>query len=235
MQEIVFQVEVRKEATGGKGKLSGQRAEHKIPAVIYGGDKPSMPILVAEKDLSKVKGAGKSNAIVTLKHDKGADTVILKEVQRHPVSRAFLHADFQRISLKQEIEVKVPVKTVGEAPGVKLHGGILEHVTRDIEIKCLPTAIPQALTVDISKLDVGHALHVKDITAIPGVTILTNPEQILMTVVVTKEEAPTAAEAEAAAIAAQPEVIAKGKPKEEGEAGAAAPAEKGKEKEAPKK
>jgi large subunit ribosomal protein L25 len=239
MQEIIFQVEVRKNETGGKGKLSAQRAEHKIPAIIYGGDKPSIPILVGEKDLSKVKGAGKSNAILTLKHDKGTDTVILKEVQRHPVSRAFLHADFLRISLKTEIEVKVPVKTLGEAPGVKLHGGILEYVLRDIEIKCLPTAIPQALTVDISKLDVGHALHVKDILAIPGVTILTNPEQILITVVITKEEAPTAAEAAAAAGAAEPEVIAKGKPKEGEEAAPAAEAgkgaEKGKEKEAPKK
>ena len=235
MQEIVFQVEARKDA-GGKGKLSASRAEHKIPAVIYGGDKPSMPIFVEEKDLSKVKGKGQSNAILTLKHDKGTDTVILKEVQRHPVSRAFLHADFQRINLKQEIEVEVPVKTSGESPGVKLHGGILEHVVRAVEIKALPTNIPQAMMVDISKLDIGHALHVKDITPIPGVTILTPAEQILITVVVTKEEAPAAEAAPAAGAAgSEPEVIAKGK-KEEGEGAAAAPAaEKGKEKEAPKK
>lgn len=238
MEELTLQVEMRK-AVGGKGQLSAPRATQKIPAVIYGGEKPALSIFVAEKDLAKVRGSGKTNAILTLKHDKGTDTVILKEVQRHPVSRAFLHADFQRISLKVAIEVKVPVKATGEAPGVKLHGGILEFVLREVEVKCLPTAIPNAILVDVSKADIGHALHVRDIAPIEGVTILTPAEQVLITVVAPKaEEAPAA---EAAAGAAEPEVVAaKGKKEEEGaagegEKGAAKPGEKGKEKEAPKK
>lgn len=241
MEENILQVEMRK-AAGGKGPLSASRADSKIPAVIYGGEKEPVTIFVAEKDLTRVRGQGKTNAILTLKHAKGTDTVILKEVQRHPVSRAFLHADFQRISLKKEIEVKVLVKPVGEAPGVKLHGGILEYILREVEVKCLPTAIPEFIAVDVSKADIGHALHVRDLPAIAGVVVLTNPEQVLITVVAPKVEEAPAVEAVAGATGAEPEVIAKGK-KEEGEAGAAAegekgaakPGEKGKEKEAPKK
>lgn len=233
MEELTLQVE-RRRAAGGKGPLRGPRAAQKIPAVIYGDGKPAVAIFVAEKDLTRVRGQGKTNAILTLKHDQGKDTVILKAVQRHPVSRQFLHADFQRISLQKEIEVRVAVKTVGEAPGVKLHGGILEHILREVEVKCLPTAIPEFLSVDVTKLDIGHALHVRDLAPAPGVTVLTHAEQVLITVVAPKAEAAPAEAAAAAPGAAEPEVIAKGK-KEEGEAGAAAPAEKGKEKEAPKK
>jgi large subunit ribosomal protein L25 len=237
MEELTLQVEMRKEV-GGKGQLTASRASQKIPAVIYGGDKTAVSIFVAEKDLVKVRGTGKTNAIITLKHDKGTDTVLLKEVQRHPISRAFLHVDFQRISLKKEIEVKVAIKVVGEAPGVKLHGGIMEYVLRELEVKCLPTSIPDSIKVDVSHADIGHAIHVKDIPAMEGVTILTSPEQVLITVTAPKaEEAPAA---ETAAAGTEPEIsVAKGKKDEEGAEGekgkAAAPAaEKGKEA-APKK
>src|SRR5262249_38096380 len=143
----------------------------------------------------------------------------------------FTHVDFQRISLKKEIEVKVPIKTVGDAPGVKLHGGILQHTLREIEIKCLPTAIPEALTIDISTLEMSHALHVSDIKGPAGITTVTGREQVLVSVVGPKaEEAPAAAAATPGA--AEPEVVAaKGKKEEEGAAKPAAgeKAEKGKE------
>jgi len=223
MEEMSLQVEIRK--MGTKGGLNDERAARKIPGVVYGGDKPSVPVFVSEKDFLKVRGSGKSNAVVTLKHAQGTDTVILKAVQRHPVSHQFTHVDFQRISLKKEIEVKVPVRITGEAPGVKLHGGILEHILREIQIKCLPTAIPDALTVDVSSLDIGHALHVRDLTVPAGIAILSGPELVLITVVAPKAEE-VAEPAAAVPGAAEPEVLtAKGKKEEEG----AAPAgEKGK-------
>lgn len=233
MEQLVLQVEIRKQGT--KGELNAMRADKKIPAVIYGGDKPPMPVLVAAKEFTRIQTAHRANAILTLKHPEGSDTVIMKAFQRHPVGHHFTHVDFQRISLKKEIEVRVPIRTLGEPPGVKASGGLLEHILREVEVKCLPTAIPEAIELDVSKLDIGDTLHVRDIKPIPGVNILTDPEAVLVSVLAPKAEevAPAAVPAEGAA---EPEVIAKGKKEEEGaaaEAGKGEKVEKGKE--APKK
>ena len=230
-----MKVEVRK--AGTKGELSAQRAQRQIPAVIYGGEKASIAILVGEKEFLKLQTAHKTNAVLTLKQKNGSDTVIVKSFQRHPVRHTITHVDFQRISLKQEIEVNVPVKDMGEAPGVKTQGGILEHILREVEVKCLPTAIPEVLQIDISKMEIGDTLHVKDLVAPSGVTILTDPEGILVTLGAPKVEEEEAPAVEGAEAAAEPEVIAKGK-KEEGEGEAAEKGKGGapeKAKEAPKK
>ena len=103
---------------------------------------------------------GGANAILRLKHAKGEETVVVKELQRHPVTDRPVHADFQRISLTQKIEAKVPLNIVGEAPGVKTSGGMMSIDMRELRIKALPTAIPQHFDIDLSKLEVHLGIAV---------------------------------------------------------------------------
>lgn len=208
-----------------KGALRVLRVEGEVPAVVYGGKKSPVPLSVAGKELLQVIKAHGANVILSLKVGSDTETVLVKEVQRDPISHKPIHVDFQRISLTDKIEVNVPLHVKGEAPGVKLAGGILEHILREVRVKALATAVPSALEVDVSGLQINQGLKVKDIAAPAGVEILASPDQIVVNVVapMTFEEEKAPAAAAAGAGPAEPEVIAKGKKPEEGEA-AAAPA-----------
>jgi large subunit ribosomal protein L25 len=155
-----------------------------------------------------------------------AETVLLKELQRDFLTHAVIHADFQRISMTDKLEVNVPLHITGEAPGVKLGGGILEHVLREVRVSCLPSDIPDGLNVDVSRLQLNQGLKIKDLAPLPGVEVLNEPESIVVNIVApaAEEVAPVAAAAPVAAGSTEPEVIAKGKKPEEGEAAVAAPA-----------
>jgi large subunit ribosomal protein L25 len=233
-EQLVLEAELR-EGKSTDGKLRELRKAQKLPAVIYGGKKPPLTVIVSEKALRKAIQTAGANAILTLRHPKGEDTVILKEVMKDVVTSAPLHIDFQRISLTEKIVVKVHVKIRGEAPGVKLQGGILEHILREVEVRCLPTAIPHELPIDVSKLGITESLHVRDIEVPAGVEVLQGPDQIVVNIVAPAAEEAAPAPAEGAA-AAEPELsVTKGKKEEEGAPGAAAekgkpaaPAEKGK-------
>lgn len=220
----------KREGPGRKSELSRLREERRVPAVVYGASKPPALLAVASKELKKIMASGGINAVIRLKGKAGdgGDTVILKHLQLHVVTHEPLHADFQRISLKEKLEVKVPLETVGEAPGAKLHGGVLEHLLRELKILSLPGDIPQKVEVDVSKLEIGQSILVRDLILPPAVEVLESPDHIVVNVVQpTKEEEPALAAA-AAATGAEPEVIAKGKKEvAEGEAAAAAPAAKG--------
>ena len=160
--EITLNVEVRA-AKGTKKDLSTLRAQSTIPAVVYGGEKAPIMVALSEKDLMAARRKGGANAILRLKHAKGEETVIVKELQRHPVTDRLVHADFQRISLTQKIEAKVPLNIVGEAPGVKTSGGMMSIDMRELRIKALPTKIPQHIDVDVSKLELHQGILVKDL------------------------------------------------------------------------
>lgn len=214
MEEIKLKAELRSKV-GGKGGLSSARKAKQIPGIVYGGKKPPVSVTVPEKEILRVLKSG-SNVVVRLEFPDGADTVILKALQRHVVSEAMTHVDFQRISLTEKIEVRVHIKLTGEAPGVKLHGGIIEHSARELRVRCLPTAIPKEISVDISALEIGSSLHVKDVKVPEGIEILDDGSQMVASVITPKEEAAPAAAVEGVAGAAEPEVIAKGKKEEEG-------------------
>ena len=158
------------------------------------------------------EGAGE-NAIFLLKL-AGSDQsrhAMIKELQRDPVSRKPLHIDFVRVLMDVKITVKVPIEVTGVAKGVKADGGILDVVTREIEIECLPGNIPAHLAVDVSELAIGDAIRVSEIPAVEGVTIVDNPEKVVLHVAhPTREEEPVAV-AEGAAELAEPEVLKKGK------------------------
>ncbi len=216
----VIQLNGKRRSVIGKGGARKARAAGQIPGVIYGHGETPMAVTVDGREFSTVMRAHKGgNAIVNLKVEDGEFTALVRDAQIDPLSRAIVHLDFQHISLTETIEVEVPVHAVGLAVGVKDSGGILEVITRQLEVRCLPTAIPAAIDIDVTALEIGGSIHVSDITAV-GYTILTDPGTTVLTVVApTVEEAvaPVEGEVVAAATTAEPEVVgAKGK-KEEGE------------------
>jgi large subunit ribosomal protein L25 len=211
----------------GKGGARQARLAGNIPAVIYGHGETPVPVAIQarEFDLALRKHAG-GNPIVNLAVEGSEYTALIRDVQYDPLSHAILHLDFQHISLSETIEVKVAVHTTGLPIGVKDGGGILETILRELDVRCLPTAIPPSITVDVSHLNIGDSVHVREVS-VPDVTILNDGDDTIATVVpptVMEEKAPEVAVAEGAV--GEPEVIAKGK--KEDEEGAAA---EGKEKE----
>lgn len=224
-----IELNVEKRSTTGKNEARRDRVAGKIPAVVYGAGKPNVSISVDRKALSDVfrEGAGE-NAIFLLK--LGSDQsrhAMIKEMQRDPVSRKPLHIDFVRVLMDVKITVKVPIEVSGVARGVKADGGILDLVTREVEIECLPTNIPAHLTVDVTDLGIGDAVRISQIPAVEGVRIVDNPEKVVAHVAhPTREEEPVAT-AEAAAEPTEPEVLKKGKAVSE-EEGAEEPEKKDK-------
>jgi large subunit ribosomal protein L25 len=223
MNEIVLEAEQRPSAT--KGAVKAMRVKGRIPGVAYGDDGAAIALSVDEKSVQTIlHSKGGRNALVSLKIGGTSHPVLIKEIQRHPITRALWHVDFLRISLKKKIETKVPVHVKGEAPGVKMGGGVLEHLIRDLRVRCLPTEIPAFVDADISNLQINQGLRAKDLQLPAGVELLIDAESVIvhiLTVKVVEEVAP--ADAAAGAGAAEPEVIKKGKV-EEGEEGAAAEA-----------
>jgi large subunit ribosomal protein L25 len=208
-----------REKAGVRATLTAFRAGGRIPAVIYGLDKKPVNVTVDEKGMIAILKKD-ANAIITIKYTGGEDTVIIKAMQRHPVSGKCTHFDFQRISLTEKIKVKVHVKIIGECYGVKLQGGLVEHTMREVNVLCLPTEIPHEIVLDITDLHINTSLRVKDIKA-GKAELLDSPEQIVVSVTAPKEEKVEEPIAGAAAAGAEPEVVAAKGKKEEGEEGAA--------------
>lgn len=215
----------------GKGGARKARAAGHIPAVLYGHGQEPVPVSVQAREFDlALRGHKGGNPIVNLSVGGGGEyTALIRAVQYDPLTHGILHLDFQHISLTETIEVKVAVHLTGLPIGVKDGGGILETILREIEVRCLPTALPAAIEVDVSHLNIGDSVHVREVT-VPNVTILNDGAETIATVVpptVMEEKPAEAVVVEAAP--SEPEVIAKGK-KEEGEAPAAEAKEK-KEKE----
>jgi len=210
----------------GVGKSGARRARREgyVPAVLYGRGRTPRALSVGRKDLlSALRTAGR-NALIDLRiaqdGESQAETVMIEEIQRDQIRREILHIDLHLISLTEALDVNVPVVLTGTPEPVTSGTGILEQLRREVEVRCLPTQIPDRLTIDVSALQVGASLHVRDLKVGEGIEVLTPPEEVLAAVVApaVEEEAAPAAEAEAAA---EPEVV--GKAPAEGEA----PAEEG--------
>lgn len=228
MEKIILKAEARTEV--GKRVAKDLRAKGLIPANVYKGGKSATNLQIAIGDLTGIlRTKAGENVIITLKisGDKAAKdkTVVIKEIQREPIKDQILHVDFNEISLDEALKVNVPLTAHGEPVGVKVDGGVLEHVIRELQVECLPTAIPEKLEVDVSNLKIGDAIHVKDINAPEGVKILNDAELIAMIVKPPKVEVPK--EEVAAEGALEPELIRKKKEEEapEGEEAAAKPKE----------
>jgi large subunit ribosomal protein L25 len=212
MSEMSIDVEKRERT--GKGGNRQARAQGLIPAVVYGSGKDSVPIQVNRKSfIDLMKKSGSENPIFLLKlSDTGQERhAMIREMQRDPVSRQVIHIDFQRIEMTDKVRITVPVEPVGTAFGVKNQGALIDFVVREVHVECLPGDIPKHLELDITDLHAGQHAEAKDLKLPQGVTLLDEPERVILSLVHTRtEEAPAAAEG----TTAEPEVIKRGKPED---------------------
>ena len=219
----------------GKNEARRLRASGRIPAVVYGGKDGGKAIAVDPKGLAKILRTEQgANTLIALNLPGGGDArVLVREYQLDPITHELLHADFYRVAMDKLIRVPVTVVAQGEPKGVKQQGGVLDIVHRQIEIECLPADIPNHIEVDVRELMVGQSIRVKDVATNAKWKAVTDPEMMLLHVIIPKvEETPApgteAAVAGAAAAPAEPEVIKKGKKEEEGAEAAPAAAAAGK-------
>jgi large subunit ribosomal protein L25 len=209
MGVYALSVELREER--GKGVARKLRAAGRIPGVCYRRNAEPAPISLdpRELDLLLRKASAGMNTLIDLKVAGGGDfdgrQVLVKELQRNPITGAFLHADLYAVDLAQKIHVSVPVHLKGTAAGVAIGGGIMDHATRELDVECLPNAIPEELAVDVSALEIGDSIHVRDLVVPDGVEILNDPDVSIVSVV-----APAAAEVAAPVEAAAAGEVAAG-------------------------
>jgi large subunit ribosomal protein L25 len=174
-----FAISARKRDNIGTGAARAYRREGLIPVNVYGQGQEAKSLLVDAKELQGFLRHHGSLASLKIEGDSSTDAmgVLIQETQRHPISREILSVDFLWVNMKEAVHVSVPVHLVGEAPGVKIEGGSLDQTLYEINIACLPTAIPEAIEADISSLRTGHSLHVRDIALPEGVTAITSPDE----------------------------------------------------------
>jgi large subunit ribosomal protein L25 len=206
----------------GRGKNDSRRARRagQVPVTIYGGEGEAVAALAPLSELAAIlRSDSGRNTIFTVDIDGvGAAEVMFIDRQIDPVRSRLVHADFKRLVKGEKIEATVPLRLVGEPFGVREEAGVLEQIIREVEIRCQPRDIPEHLDVDVTNLGVHQVLHVSDIPATADVEILAEPDTVIATVSVVKEEVVEVAPVEGEA-PAEPEVIGKGKKEEEGEGG----------------
>jgi large subunit ribosomal protein L25 len=218
-----------KRNTKGKNEARRLRAAGRIPAVVYGaqkiGDAPAPEsVSVDPKPFLRIlHSASGFNTLITLKVEGGAEArVLAKNIQLDPITHHPLHADFYRVNMERKIKVTVPISLRGESRGVKVDGGVLDFVHREIEVEVLPANIPDTIEVDITNLGIGDAVHVRDLAGAASWTPVTDTDLMILHIIAIKvaEEAAPAEGAAAAATAgaAEPEVMKKGKTDKEGDA-----------------
>jgi large subunit ribosomal protein L25 len=211
------EITVRAQQRDGRGKNDARRARANglVPVTIYGGEGETVSAVAPLRELAAIlRSDAGHNAIFTLDVEGvGASEVMFHDRQIDPVRGRLVHADLRRLVLGQKIEVTVPLHLIGEPAGVREEQGVLEQIIREIEIRCQPRNIPDAIDIDVSNLGVHDVLHVSDIPVDEDIEILTEPDTVVATVSVTREEpveAPAADEE-----LAEPEVIGKGKKEDE--------------------
>jgi len=202
--------------TEGRGASRRMRRAGKAPGIVYGGANAPTPIELDHNALfHALRGEAFHSSILTMKLDGAASKVLLRDVQMHPFRNEILHVDFQRVEENKKIHMKVPLHFIKgeESPAVKLSAAIISHVTTDLDIACLPKDLPGFIEIDLSALEVGHALHVSSVKLPPGVSVVRRGKNdpVVAAAIVpraqveTDEETAAAATAAAATAAAVPE------------------------------
>ena len=205
-------------AQTGKGAARQIRFQKKVPAVIYGHGRPTQSLEVDAQTLEQaLTGIEPASTIIELTLEGKKARTLIREIQRHPVRPDIIHVDFYEIHADEKVTLKVPVHLVGTPDGVRNAGGVLDQVTREVEIEVLPEQIPDRVELDVTALIIGRSLHVRDLN-IPNATILTQADLTIATVVPPRTEEVVAPAAEAVAEVAEPELIRKPR-EEEGEEG----------------
>jgi len=219
--EITVNAEAR--ASRGKNEARRTRRAGMIPAVVYGAYKDPVPIAVSPKQIAQILHSKTGhNTIFNLSIKNGESAaVMVVDGQHDPIKGNLLHVDLKRIDLSKRIRVSVPINVYGEPKGVKQQGGLLELITREVEIECLPNEIPENFMVDVGELLIGQSKRASDLALSDSVKLISSPDSVLAHVITIKVvEEPAPAEAAAVPVAdaapAEPEVIKKGKKEEEG-------------------
>src|SRR5213595_420457 len=228
-KQVKLKVERRDDT--GRSAARKLKARGVVPAIIYGAKQKPQPLQVSVRDINAMLShASGENILVELEiaGEKSNHMALVQEVQHSPVGGDVLHVDFHAISMDQKIHADIPLEALGVPTGVKNFGGLLEQNLRTLSIECLPRDLPDRVTVDVSALNIGDAIHVRDIQLPSGVTAKTQPDLTAFSVLapaVEEEPVPIAVEGAAAG----PEVITEKKPEGEAATPAAAPAAKEKE------
>jgi len=178
--------------TTGNGPARRLRQKGQIPAVLYGPGTESVLLSVNISDIDRVLKKGRIgqvllNLVIQNNGETSTKTVMVKELQLHPVSRNFLHIDFYEVAMDRKIMVNVPVTTTGKAKGVEV-GGILQIIRRELEVQCLPLDVPKSIEIDITDLDIGDSIHVGDITRQSEIEFLGDENFTVVTIVTPKIE-----------------------------------------------
>ena len=210
MQQV--RLEAQKREAAGKGAARGMRRAGHIPAILYGRKNEVIPIRIDERGFQDFLQNYGETAFINLEiADHGTENVMVKEIQRDPVSNQLLHTDLLRISMDEPITSSVSITLVGSAPGIR-EGGILEFPHRQLTVRCLPTLLPEDLEIDISQLEIDDRLSVEDISLPEGVEVLDDLKTRIVAIIPPRMEEELEVEegAEEAAAAdedAEPEVI----------------------------
>jgi large subunit ribosomal protein L25 len=202
MEQLVIEAQRREET--GDGPARRLRAQGLLPGVVYGRGYETTPVAVSARALLEALHSGGTNVLVDLRvpdlPHSGSVAARIRQIQRDPVKHQPLHVDFQWVSLREKMTVLVPVVTTGEAPGVQA-GGVVDLALHEVEVECLPTAIPEHLVIDLSGMEICDSRNVSDLQVPEGVRLLTPEEETVVSIVPPiKEEAlaPELAEVEAA-------------------------------------
>ncbi len=207
--------------TSGKGAARQARLKKQVPAVVYGHGRASQSLEVDAQALEQVlSGVEPSSTLVELTVEGKKARALIREIQRHPVRPDIIHIDFYEIRSDEKVKLKVAVHLTGTPDGVRNAGGVLDQVTREVEIAVLPEHIPDRVEFDVTTLTIGHSVHVRDLV-IPNATILTLADLTIATVVPPRAEEVAAPAAETGTEVSEPELIRKVREGEEGEEGEA--------------
>ncbi len=211
MSEMTIEVQRREDL--GKNANRRTRAAGLIPAVVYGGGRDSAAIQVNRRtflDLFRGShgGVDQSKILLLKLADTGQERhAMIRDMQIDPITRQVMHIDFQRVLMDQRVRVSVPVELTGTAYGVKTEGGVLDFVVREVHIECLPGNIPSHIDLDVTDLHVGHHIEAGKLPLPEGVTLLDEPERVIVALGHSRTEEP-----EADADRDEPEIVKKGKP-----------------------
>lgn len=206
-----IQLDSKKRTMTGKGSARKLRSVGKLPGILYGPETSPIMLSLDYKQLQKIlRGKSAENIIFDLKIDSnGIDQsrrVMIKELQKDPVTRDYLHVDFYEISMEKELEVDIPVYLVNTPIGVS-EGGILEHIRRELKISCMPTNLVDKIEIDVSGLAIGQSLHMEDIDLPPGLKSIEDGDLTIATVVAPALEEEVEEEVEEEAEEAESEEI----------------------------
>jgi len=214
MEKLTLNAEKRDEV--GKGAARALRRKDMIPAILYRGGNSLHLKLFRKELLHFINKATREQVMVDLKLEDGTSRLaLLKDYQVSPVKGELLHADFFEVSLTEEVKVTVHVIITGESIGVKRDGGIFQHLLREVEIECLPSEIPGHIEVDVSNLEIGQSINVKDLKFGKGIKVLTDTDEVVANIVPPAPVEEVAPPEEVAPKVTEPEVVKKGKKEEE--------------------